>query len=68
MHSWKVDWNRMQKTLSEKLGIWDNWNRNLMEPQGEAGWSALICGTIGVQKELLLLRLVQGLGLLFVSG
>lgn len=57
----------MQKTLSEKLGICDNWNRNLMEPEREAGWSAFICQTKGVEKELLLLGLVQGLGL-FVFG
>lgn len=31
MHSRKADWNRMQKTRSEKLGIWDNWERNLLK-------------------------------------
>ena len=30
MHSRKADWNRKQKTRSEKLGIWDNWKRNLL--------------------------------------
>lgn len=29
MHSVNVDWNRMQNTLPEKLGIWKSWNRNL---------------------------------------
>lgn len=29
IHSWKVDWKRMQNTLSEKLEICDSWNRNL---------------------------------------
>lgn len=38
IHSWKVDWNRMQNTRSVKLGIWDNWNRNLMKAQNQSPW------------------------------
>ena len=56
----------MQKTLSEKLGIWANWNRNLKEPEREAGWSLFTCQTSVVQKQLLLLGLVQRLR--FVYG
>lgn len=42
MHSWKVDWNKMQKTRWEKLGIWDNWNRNLERGQNEKHYCSII--------------------------
>lgn len=52
IHSWNVDWNRMQNTRSEKLGIWDNWNRNLMKAQNQTPWhiclkTQLSCTTFG---------------------
>ena len=29
----KLDWKRMQKTRSWKLGIWASWNRNLRQKE-----------------------------------